>query len=478
MRVKSIIFEQLVLWPSPVTRVEANTISGIKVVAVKDDQLQLSLSNWVGWAAENLMLSSEIATLYFEAFQLVDDRAWDPRWGDRNPSVVPFLPFLLFLYCQRFGGASVRAGAAADVDWPAATPDGAGVLPASTAELRHHAEVARCAFVTKHIEEIVGMLSDAAELGRDADPSMVVDALTLILSIGEATLKSVAELGAFVARGLADSVVPRSPDQRTSSTPLLIRGPEAVIGQLTDDTLHWGEESVASSVLTVHGCAAANIYVTAAVRHATITGCHHCTVFIGAVSGAVTISKCKRVTLVTCCRQIVLGQATDCTVYASTPRRPVLLGEVRRLVLAPHASGYSGMPAHLAVCGLDGLANRWDEPLALIEKGPHAATFSLLPPRDFFRFAVPFGASEKSAGGMVDPAVHNGCGLPDEYRAALEQKSAAVAALRKDLAKLECDDNTKARITDKIQRQFCEWLADSGNGRQLADLVRWREKKA
>ena len=62
--------------------------------------------------------------------------------------------------------------------------------------------------------------------------------------------------------------------------------------------------------------------------------------------------------------------------------------------------------------------------------------------------------------------------LPTAFADALKKKQRAISDLKEQLVRLRADEATQREVQAVIEGQFKEWLATSGNIRQVYDLLR------
>ena len=86
-------------------------------------------------------------------------------------------------------------------------------------------------------------------------------------------------------------------------------------------------------------------------------------------------------------------------------------------------------------------------------------------------FVVPFKGPGSRGGEEADKSAKNPFNLPEEYAAAVKAKVSAVKELRAALKGANLEEGAQAELQSCIQSHFKEWLAASGNLRQIYDLA-------
>lgn len=79
-----------------------------------------------------------------------------------------------------------------------------------------------------------------------------------------------------------------------------------------------------------------------------ISNCINCTVMVAAVNKTCTIEKCENVTVCIATNFLRIGNCVDCTVQSFTQLAPpIIYGDTRNLIMAPHNTSYFELMAHL-----------------------------------------------------------------------------------------------------------------------------------
>ncbi len=123
-----------------------------------------------------------------------------------------------------------------------------------------------------------------------------------------------------------------------------------VLSSLHKDTIiHEGGESPGGPQgdCRISYCSDSYIYILKPSRIVYILGCMNCTIVLGPTMKSVTLDLCENVKLVSFCRKLVVINSVDCTLYVHTPYSPLLLGDFRGLVFAPHNCNYSLLEEHI-----------------------------------------------------------------------------------------------------------------------------------
>jgi len=250
----------------------------------------------------------------------------------------------------------------------------------------------------------------------------------------------------------------------------------------------------------IDSCSETYVYIVAPVAYATVLGCHSCTIVLGAVAGGVSVEHCEEVKIVSACSRLRVSNSVDCDFHTYTPSHPIISGDCRGLRLAPHNAHYARLTGHMSLAavpilpasdkplnGSGGADGYWGLPLIVHTHSPEAepelregtegvsegegATFHKLAPSGFSALVVPVVGLKSASGAPVLP-------LPEEYAKALATQRDSVRALRRAIREMGLEEGQRKELQSAVQASFREWLATSGNLRQVTDLVRLQRESS
>eukprot|EP00052_Salpingoeca_macrocollata_P030066 m.312093 g.312093 ORF g.312093 m.312093 type:complete len:531 (-) comp23048_c0_seq6:2256-3848(-) len=345
----------------------------------------LSFGVWRKWATDVAGMTSEIAWLHFECFDLIHDVGDDRRLKlsvneaalatdaererFRSRLSVNTLEFALFLYLQQSRHTSLRARLSdPEGEWPSrpsSADDDAQPAASSYAEKRYSNEVHRVNFVMRGLGDILRLLTEPA-MYNAAEAELVVPAASLTaLDLYMVCLPQRGQQPQPVAavatrqtevphtgyskitqtfglsqlqRWLQDHIVAHPGVAKAASMPepkpfLARNARHSILSRLQRKTLQLGAEGISGSELSIFRCSSSFIYVLAPLKHVSIEDTRKCVIVLGAVSGNVRLHNCRRVTVICACRRFVASQVDDCTVHLCCTTGPVLGPATRDLLL-------------------------------------------------------------------------------------------------------------------------------------------------
>ncbi|ETW08889.1 hypothetical protein H310_01383 [Aphanomyces invadans] len=231
------------------------------------------------------------------------------------------------------------------------------------------------------------------------------------------------------------------------------------------------EEFAANCDVTIHGCHDTYIYVLGPLRHVSVVASSNCKIVLGPASGICTVDRCDSTKVSAVCALLRVNNCLDSTFNIFTPRRSIFTGDNRGLHVGPFNALYAHLPVHLGQSGLAYVRHstgQWNKFINLDteerEGTVHADDVVLQSPLHFTEVCVPV---------KMDPVPPHDppFALPPDFALAVRKMQDNVDGLRRLIASDEFDAPTKKLLEQAIQVKFKEWLATSGNTRQVLDLV-------
>ena len=273
--------------------------------------------------------------------------------------------------------------------------------------------------------------------------------------------------------------------------------------------------------LVISDCSDCHFYLLQPFEHVTITGCTSCTIVVGAVAGLLFAVDCEKTHITSAARRLLVSNSSDVLSYIFTPSPPLLVGDNRNCQLAPYNTFYEGLREDLLATGLAAAvlhepppspssavtstawplqcaSNKWKQPVELSKmEMPHMddnasqtsaaddqamQTPILLPASEFHILFVPLVSEalpRKTEGD--EPMESQYCQLlaqvlqlcpfrlPIEYERHALVKADRMRSIQAAMKTLT--DEQKKSIEEELNRGFRDWLVNSGNLRQVLDLV-------
>ena len=95
-----------------------------------------------------------------------------------------------------------------------------------------------------------------------------------------------------------------------------------------------------ANILKIANCEESYIYIDASVKTASLENCVNTQIFIGAVQKLCTVDKCERIQFTVASNFLRIGNTIDSCIFYYGSYKPLLYGDNRSIVLAPHNANY------------------------------------------------------------------------------------------------------------------------------------------
>ena len=113
------------------------------------------------------------------------------------------------------------------------------------------------------------------------------------------------------------------------------------------------QNQIQNKDVRIVGCEDSYIYIDTNVSYMQISNCVNCTIMIAAVNKTCSIDKCENVVVCVASNFLKIGNCVDCTIHTFTQMsQPIIFGDTRNLVMAPHNTSYFEMLTHLRAADL------------------------------------------------------------------------------------------------------------------------------
>ncbi|KAK7087295.1 TBCC domain-containing protein 1-like isoform X2 [Littorina saxatilis] len=237
-----------------------------------------------------------------------------------------------------------------------------------------------------------------------------------------------------------------------------------IMSQVSKQTIARSSGTLERSTVKIHRSHYSYIYLLSPLRAVTIEKCRHTTVILGPVEAFIHVSNCENVTVIASCRTIMVSGSTLCSLYLLTPNRPLLLSGNDTILLAPYHTHYPPLSDQMTRSGITPSLNLWDRPLCI---GPDhrddTPIWELLPPADFYTFAVPFQ--------MEGPTKSIPGGLPSRYQRAVTQRQRQIDSWQRTVKEAGLSREQRKEFQALVENRFHVWLSETGHKRELDSLA-------
>jgi len=213
--------------------------------------------------------------------------------------------------------------------------------------------------------------------------------------------------------------------------------------------------------LKIVNCEDCYLYINSAVNNVLISNCTNCTIMVAAVSKICTLDRCEKISISVASSAIRVGNCVDCKLSLYTIVNPILYGDNRSILLAPHNVAYDDLMTHVKKSKLlvstSNLQN-WATPFLLKSEKD---SFSIQDPKDFSKLELPANFKENMH--MLAPA---------NYLEILNERATAMNELMKLIKDAKLTPEQQAQLHNAVQGYFREWVVTSNNVKPIEGLVK------
>lgn len=275
----------------------------------------------------------------------------------------------------------------------------------------------------------------------------------------------------------------------------------------SDQTICQQSSLLKASSLRFIKCNKSHFYMLSPLRSVSIEKCHNAIFVLGPTQKCVRITASSNITLIVPTRSVIIGSSNQVIAHVASPSRPLIIGEssssfssqddqLPSVTLAPYHTYYDLLESHLAEIGLviSPQIDKWNNPMCVTHMSSRSRESSvnapmprmggqsewlekekpiyrILPPSEFFTFVIPFQSPDHFFGDKREQTSQIPWGLPGDYATAVKEKQALVKQYKLAVRNSKMTKAKRKQFQSHVETRFKEWLATSGNKRQLDDLV-------
>lgn len=215
-------------------------------------------------------------------------------------------------------------------------------------------------------------------------------------------------------------------------------------------------------------CEDSYIYINSNVLTVKIANCTNCTVFVASVAKITSIDKCENCNICLATNFLRLSNTIDSIIHSYTSSEPIMFGDNRGVTLAPHNACYPELSTHLKNAKLNISSNclfHFSNPINMfgMNDDRENAIFQILPPKDFSLMVVPFNKDTDNLNLIL---------TPKEYIETINERKFLMNKIKSLIGQAKLQEEQEKALHVAIQGYFREWLVNSGNIKQMAEIVK------
>jgi len=479
------------------------------ITDINSPSQQVTFAQWVDVAQTQLGVSPHVASSLFNAFlvttqskesQLEYSRVYLSHKDRSEDAALKFLhqrtalapPFMLFLYLQLFQRNTYIHNAAD------AWVGGAGSARQLALTTRSHDGEAFLTFVRRHLYDLLLCTSmgnykitsnDVQHLGlllheKPPAPTSTCFGANLPFWVAGTGSVEVSVLHTYLQQHVAHSATWYPPlELPIAGGKLRVLWPDPGTAPSTHVALIARVQGLFTrsvalpsyvSLVVISSCSQCTIYLLCPLPNVSVIGCINVTLVLGAVAGTLAVEECDMVKVVATCGGCRVVNTTGARLHLCSNTQPTIHGLVKGVQMAPYSTHYNMLEADMKTCGLNPLLNFATSFLTMVQ-GMDA---TLLPPEEFTPIMIPIQAPPRYHG--CPSTVYSPCVLPPVYAKSVQKVTEAfntsLHSIQRVLALLHADGSEKALATaaafrQKVEAQFSQWVASSGQQRAVLDML-------
>ena len=220
-------------------------------------------------------------------------------------------------------------------------------------------------------------------------------------------------------------------------------------------------ETVQQKDIRLHDWEEWYVYLDSNINSISISNWRNCIIMIAAWELSCSIDKWEKTQVTVATNFLRIGNSIDCVVYAySGSNVPVLFGDNRNVVLAPHNAGYSTLGDHLKSAKIPiSTSNIKNYSKPVLTSGDKSS-YSLLEESEFYKLALPKSFDDSSL--LL---------APQSYLDAILKRVQTFMDLREKISQKKLNSDEEKMLHVAIQGYFREWLVSNNHHKKIYELI-------
>lgn len=228
------------------------------------------------------------------------------------------------------------------------------------------------------------------------------------------------------------------------------------------------KENIQNKNVKISQCDDSYIYINSNTSNVKISNCNNCTIVLGSVTKITSIDKCENCNITCATNLLKVSNTIDSTVFSYSINEPILFGDNRALVMAPHNVYYNDLSSHIKLAKFPAISpsyiNNFLNPINLniVDEGKENLNFQIMQPKDFYITVVPFGTDKSDSLPLT----------PKDYVDVIKERENNFSNVKNLISKAELGEEQEKALHVAIQGYFREWLVNSGNIKSMTEIVK------
>jgi hypothetical protein len=226
------------------------------------------------------------------------------------------------------------------------------------------------------------------------------------------------------------------------------------------------KEGVNDRILKIAQCEDSYIYINSNVLHLKILNCQNCTIIVAAVNKITSIEKCENCHICIASNFLRISNSIDTYVYSYSVTEPILFGDNRGVVLAPHNVYFDDLLTNLKNSKISfnsQYCSNFMNPINMNAVSEIDA-FQIMQPKDFSILVTPF---------TITSTTLNYLSLtPKEYSDVIIEREMIFNKVQQMIKDANFTEEQEKAFHVAVQGYFREWLVSTGSIKAMTDIVK------
>lgn len=228
------------------------------------------------------------------------------------------------------------------------------------------------------------------------------------------------------------------------------------------------DSSFTDKSLKISLCEDSQIFINGNLENCHISSCRNCTIFVASVEKITSIDKCEKCIVCIASGFIRVSNTIDTTLNIYLCKSPVLFGDNKGLILAPHNIGYSELIGFLKLSSIpinDAYKLNYLSPILMNSESIETSQiYTFIKESEFMRLSVPF-----------DCQLEELFLTPKEFIEVILEREAIFVEIQKSIKEANFLPEQEKSLHYAIQGYFREWLTSSGTIKSISDVLKMTE---
>lgn len=226
------------------------------------------------------------------------------------------------------------------------------------------------------------------------------------------------------------------------------------------------KEGINERILKIAQCEDSYIYINSNVIHLKISNCQNCTIVVAAVNKITSIDKCDNCNICIATNYLRISNSIDTNVYSYSVNEPILFGDNRGVILAPHNVYFDDLLTNLKNSKISFNSqhcSNFMNPMNMNSVSEIDA-FQIMQPKDFSILVTPFAVTSTTLNYLSL--------TPKEYSDVIIERDTIFKNVQQMIKDANFNEEQEKAFHVAVQGHFREWMVSTGSIKAMTDIVK------